>query len=139
MQHKLPSKPQFSPYLHTPYVPLKPGQRQYTPTPDESAFFSPTETTTIQQIVGSLLYYARAIDYILLPALNTTSRSQAKPTQTTKQACKILLDYCATFSHVILRYKASDIILTIDSDAAYLVEPGAKSRETRNFQLNSEQ
>ena len=137
IQHKIPSKPQFSPYIHTPYVLLKLDLRQYASTPDKSAFLSPPETTTTQQIVGSLLYYAQAIDYTLLPVLNTISRSQAKPTQATKQACKILLDYCATFSHVMLRYKASDVILTIDSDAAYLVKPGAKSIVARYFQLNS--
>ena len=70
----------------------------------------PLKPQPFQQIVGSLLYYARAIDCTLLPALNTISRSQAKPTQATKQACKILLDYCATFPHVVLSYKASDKI-----------------------------
>ena len=137
LQHQLPTKPQFSPYIITPYVPLKPGQRQYAPTADESALLNPTETTIIQQIVGSLLYYARAIDYTLLPALNTISQSQAKPTKNTQKACDVLLNYCATYPNVHLRYHASDMILNIDSDAAYLVAPGAKSRVAGYFQLNS--
>jgi hypothetical protein len=137
LSHTMPSKPQFSPFIITPYKPLKAGQRQYAPTPDESAFLNSTETTTIQQIVGSLLYYARAIDYTLLPALNTISQSQAKPTENTKKECQILLDYCATYPNVMLRYQASDMVLTIDSDAAYLVAPSAKSRVAGYFQLNS--
>ena len=32
--HNLPSKPQYSPYLVTPYGPLKKGQRQYAQTDD---------------------------------------------------------------------------------------------------------
>ncbi len=57
--HAMPDKPQFSPYVIQPYVPFKKGQQQYAPTPDESPALllnHSTETTTIQQIIGSLLY-----------------------------------------------------------------------------------
>lgn len=137
MQHPSPSKPQYSPYLVTPYIQPKKGQRQYAQQPDTSTPLNESQTTTVQQIVGSLLYYGRAIDYTILPALNTISRSQAAPTIKTKKACQVLLDYCATYPHGVLRYRASDMILSIDSDAAYLVEPGAKSRVAGYFQLNS--
>ena len=137
LRHEQPERPQFSPYLITNSTPLKKGQQQFAPAPDTSELLSPSETNIIQQIVGSLLYYARAIDYTLLPALNTISQSQAKPTVQIQRACKVLLDYCATYQHVVLRYHASDMILNIDSDAAYLVAPGAKSRVAGYFQLNS--
>lgn len=137
--HALPKKPQFSPFPAKPYVPLKRGQRQYAPTPDEGTLLNPTETTRIQQIVGSLLYYGRAIDYTILPALNTIAQSQAKPTATTKAAINTLLDYCTTYPRVKLRFHASDMVLNIDSDAAYLVAPGATSRLEGYFQLNSAQ
>lgn len=135
--HALPKKPQFSPFPVKPYVPLKRGQRQYAPTPDKGTLLNSTETTRIQQIVGSLLYYGRAIDYTILPALNTIAQSQAKPTTTTKEAINTLLNYCATYPRVKLRFRASDMILNIDSDAAYLVAPGAKSRVAGYFQLNT--
>ena len=83
------------------------------------------------------MYYGRAIDYNILPALNTILQSQAKPTETTKSATTNLLDYCATYPNVKLRFHASDMILNIDSDAAYLVAPGARSRVAGCFQLNS--
>ena len=51
--------------------------------------------------------------------------------------CRTLLDYCATYPNVFLRYNASDMILNIDSDAAYLVAPKARSRIAGYFQLNS--
>ena len=40
----------------------------------------------------------------------------------------MLLDYLATFPNAKVQYKASDMILNVDSDAAYLVVPHAKSR-----------
>jgi hypothetical protein len=136
LQH-LFTNPQYSPYLVTPYVPLKKGQRQYAQDPDTTAFLTPTETTVIQQIVGSLLYYGRAIDSTILPALNTIALSQAKPTEKTKAECDHLLDYCATYPNTYLRYYASDMILHIDSDASYLCLPKARSRVAGYFQLNS--
>ena len=86
--------------------------------------------------MGSLLYYARAIDGTILPALNTIAAQQSKPTIRTKEQCARLLDYVATYPNVYLRYHASEMVLTIDSDAAYLVEPQARSRIAGYFQLN---
>ena len=39
----------------------------------------------------------------------------------------MLLDYMSTDPNAKIRFKASDMIIHIDSDAAYLVLPGAKS------------
>jgi hypothetical protein len=75
-----------------------------------------------------LLYYGRAIDYTILPALNDIARQQAKPTVTTMIRARQLLDYVRTYPTTILRYHASAMILHVDSDAAYLVLPEAKSR-----------
>jgi hypothetical protein len=50
----------------------------------------------VQQIVSSLLYYARAIDCVLLPALNAIAGRQANPTQKTMDKCNRVLDYVAT-------------------------------------------
>jgi hypothetical protein len=74
LKHLL-TKAQYSPYLVTPYIPLKKGERQYAPDEDTTNFLNAQETTEIQQIVGSLLYYGRAIDYTILPALNTIALS----------------------------------------------------------------
>ena len=50
--------------------------------------------------------------------------------------CSTLLDYVATYATAFIRYYASDMVLFIDSDAAYLVEPRARSRVAGYFQLN---
>ena len=89
----------------------------------------------VQQVVGSLLYYARAIDGSMLPALNTIGTEQAKPTKQTEQKCHRLLDYAATYPDAFIRYHASDMVLHVDSDAAYLVMPKARSRIAGYYQL----
>ena len=109
-------KPQMAPIDNTP------------PLPDE-------EKRRIQQIVGSFLYYARAIDSTILPALSKISTLQAHPTEATKKKTLMLLDYLASNPNAKLRYYASDMILHVDSDAAYLVAPHAKSRVAGYYYL----
>ena len=45
------------------------------------------------------------------------------------------MDYLNTNSNAILRFHASDMVLHINSDAAYLVLPKARSQITGYFQL----
>ena len=48
-----------------------------------------------------------------------------------------LLDYAATYLHIIVCYYASDVVLAIDSDVAHLVLPHAKSRIAGYYYLTS--
>ena len=68
-------------------------------------------------------------------AWNTIAQIQSNPIQHTAKLRNDILDYCATYPNVGLRYHKSDIILHIDADASYLVAPYAKSRFTGLFQL----
>ena len=86
--------------------------------------------------MGSLLYYARAIDGSLLPALNEIAASQANPTVNTEIKLNHLLAFAKTHQNTSLRYHASDMILHIDSDAAYLVMPNARSRFAGYYYLS---
>ena len=74
------------------------------------------------------MYYARAVDDTMLHALNDLASQQTNGTQTTIQAILNFLNYASTHPNTKKRYRASDMILTIDSDAAYLVAPQARSR-----------
>ena len=65
------------------------------------------QKTRIQQIVGSLLYYARAVDPTMLVTFNTISRQQAQPTQATIDKVNQLLDYAATNPDAIIEYNPS--------------------------------
>jgi len=47
----------------------------------------------------------------------------------------MLLDYVATYPDAIIRYHASDMVLHVDSDAAYIVLPNARSRYAGHFFL----
>jgi hypothetical protein len=136
-QHSPPTKPQHCPFPATPFHRTSIGIRQYAKDDDKGEILPTTEITKVQSIVGSLLYYARAIDNSILPALNTISARQASPTATTMNRCKQLMDFVATHPNVYIRYYASAMQLQIDSDAAYLVEPHARSRIAGCFQLTN--
>ncbi len=60
------------------------------------------------KFIGSILYYARAVDMTVLMALSTIGMSQAKPTKTTMERCIQLMDYLATHSDAKIRFSASD-------------------------------
>ncbi len=87
----------------------------------------------IQQVLGTLLYYGRAVDSTILVALSTIASAQATPTSDTMRKTKQLLDYVATHPDAILSYKASDMILAVHSDASYLSEAQARSRVGGHF------
>ena len=54
------------------------------------------------------------------PALNTLVEQQSSPTKNMEATITHFWDYAATNTSAILQYKASDMILHIDSDASYL-------------------
>ena len=101
-KHPTPKRQQLSPHHSASFQPMTKGQRQYADTPDTTPLLNKQDTTMVQSIVGSLLYYGRAIDNTILPALNTLAASQAKPTNTTLKKCHRLLDYVATFPNVFI-------------------------------------
>ena len=77
---------------------------------------------------GSFLYFACTVDYNMLPDLNTLAEQQSSPTKNMEAEITHLLDYAATNPSAIIQYKASNMILHIDSDASYLSYPRARSR-----------
>ena len=87
------------------------------------------DTKHIQLVVGSFLYYARAIYGTILPGLNDTSSQTAQPTEVTRTKAQQLMDYANTHPDAFIRYNASDMKLQVDLDAAYLVLPKSKKVE----------
>jgi hypothetical protein len=74
------------------------GQRiQYAPITYESPPASQSEITRAQQIVGTLLYYAHAVDPTLIVALITLAPQLSIATSTTMLGVDHLLDYCSTY------------------------------------------
>ena len=134
-QHALPTRPQNGP---SPYVPPLFGSKAPQMTNiDTTTAFSKEDAKRLQKICGKFLYYARSIDDTMMHPLNGLSTQVTTGTQKTIQATNHFLDYCATHSDAIKLYRASDMILMIHSDAAYLVEPEAKSRAGGFFYLGN--
>jgi len=91
----------------------------------------------VQQIVSSFLYYARAVDPTILMALSEISSQQSAPTENTMKRVNQFLDYMWTHPDAIKRYRASDMILNVHSDASYLSAPKAHSCAGGYFFLGS--
>ena len=136
LQHVPRTVPQYSPHVHTPIKYGMKGGRQYANAPDDSPLLTPKDTKHLQSVTGSFLFYGRAIDYTTLPALNEIASSQAKPRETTRKKTQQLMDYLHTYPDAYLRFHASDMVLHIESDAAYLVAPKARSRIAGYFHLS---
>ena len=74
---------------------------------------------------------------MMMTALVNISSEQAHATKHMLIKCKIILDYAAMYPSTFIRFYTSDIILHIDSDAAYLVKPKACSRVAGFFYLDN--
>ena len=93
--------------------------------------------TWIQAINDTFLYYARAVDLCMLPAINKISSQQEKPTQATNDKVSTLMDYTHLYHDAVIHYCASNMQLYINLDAAYLVLPKACSRGAGHFYLSN--
>jgi hypothetical protein len=134
-QHDGPTRPQHSP--HAWQKPEFGASTQYAPDPDHTPLLDLSDTKRVQEILGTLLYYARAVDPTLLVAIGSLAQQQAKPTMATMKGIVQLLDYCATHPDSVVRFIASDMILHVESDASYLSEPKATSRAAGYHYLSS--
>ncbi len=104
----------------TPYTPaLKQFGSEAQPPlpPDTSPLLDKKGVRRVQQIVGSILYYARAVDMTVLMALSSIAIEQTKATELTMARCTQLLDYLAHHSKAKVRFHASDMIMNIHLDA----------------------
>ena len=132
-KHPAPTKPQHAPH---PIPPRTYGAESQKPNPtDTSPPIDEHGIKRIQQIVGGILYYARAVDVTVLAALSTLAAEQTTATERTRNKVTQLLDYLATHPNATIRYRASDMKLNAHSDASYLSEKGARSRAAGYFFL----
>ena len=134
--HPKPKKPQHSPHAHRDIT--YGATQQLVPEPDTSPPLDDKGVQRIQAIVGSLLYYACAVDNKLLTALSTISSQQAKATENTAAAVHQLLDYVATYPNDGITYRASDMVLAAHSDASFLSEPHSRSRAGAHIFLSED-
>ena len=104
---------------------------------DPTAPLPATDIKYIERVVGKFLFYARAIDHTMLHALSDIASAMHNGTDATLKAVKHFLNYAASNPDAEILYRASDMILRLDSDAAYLVNPQARSRAGGYFYLSN--
>jgi hypothetical protein len=102
-----------------------------------SPALSVKDVNKLQQLTGTLLYYARAVDPTLIMPINVLTSEQSKATAATADKVIKLLNYCNTHPETKIRYHASDMILYIHSDVSYLSEREAKSRAGGFFYMGN--
>ena len=95
---------------------------------DSTEPFPPTGKKLVMQIVGSLVYYALAVDCTLLVDLSDLFAIQSKDTTATWDKIVWLLNYCELHPNAEVTYVASDMCLHTHSDASYLAVPKSRSR-----------
>jgi hypothetical protein len=101
---------------------------QYAKPPNKAPQLDKAGKKFMQEVTGVFLFLARAVNGTMLTPLSALTSEQASPTELTMEKCLQFLDYAATQDNAILTYKASDMILAINSDASYLSEPKAQSQ-----------
>ncbi len=130
-KHCMPARPQYCPY--TP-APKQYGTAALSPFPvNISPKLSSEEIKEIQRVIGSILYYAHAVDIMVLMALSSIAIKQLRWTIKTMEKAKQLLDYLATYPDTTILFKASDMILNVHSDTSYLSKSDAQSQACSHF------
>ena len=82
----------------------------------------------IPKVCGKFLYNGRGVDMTQLHSLNELSIKATTATEETQAALIQFLNYIASNPDATIIYRASDMILSCESDAAYLVAPKSRSR-----------
>jgi hypothetical protein len=132
-KHQAPNKPQNQPYPHV--TPKYGAKVQYAAPMEDSPKLDKKGKKFIQEVTGTFLFYAPAIDSTMLTALSAIASEQAEPTVMMLTKVKQFLDYAASQEEAVVTYKASDMKLAIHSDASYLSKPEARSRAGGHFFL----
>jgi hypothetical protein len=95
-----PAQPQHSPH---PAPPMRYGHSAQDPAPpDKAPPLPPEKHKRVQKIIGSFLYYGRAINLTILKALNSLARQQSTLTTTTLDKTTHLRDYLATHPDAVI-------------------------------------
>jgi hypothetical protein len=118
--HPAPARSEHEPRTWNP--PIYGAKTQYIEEAEESPALKPKYVNRLQKLVGTLLYYKRAVEPTVIMSVNVLASLQTKETAETADKIIKLLNYCKTHLDVILRYHTSYMIFNIHSDTSYLSE-----------------
>ena len=113
------------PNLYDPPSYGKKGGQVLTPPTDRP--LTAAEIKSCQEVLGTLLYYGRAIDATLLPAINHIEAELIRPTLKQLDQIQRLLRYIATYPDNQLIFHRSNMQLLIHSDASFNSRSGGRS------------
>jgi hypothetical protein len=130
-QHPIPAIHEASP--HQCEAIQYGAKKQYAAAPDNSPALDASDTKRIQEVLGTLLYSAHAVNPTMLCAIGKLTTQQTAGTKKTMTALTQLLNYAASNQNATIRYIASDMILAIESDASYLSVTKGCSRAAGHF------
>jgi hypothetical protein len=117
-QHPAPARPEHAPHTWNP--PMYGAKTQFLSESTPSPALSDKDVNKLEQLTGTLLYYARAVDPTLIMPINVLASEQSNAIEVTADKVIKLLNYCSTHPETKIRYHASDMILHMHSDAYYL-------------------
>jgi hypothetical protein len=117
-KHRVPSKPQHCPYSPSPN---QYGTKAQEPHPVKiSPKLSPEESKEMQSVIGSILYYACAVNITVLMALSSIAIKQTKGTTSTMERPNNSLIIWQQKPDATTWFRVSDMIINVHLDALYL-------------------
>jgi hypothetical protein len=123
--HTSPKRMEDSPHKwNEPHICV---EVQYSAVPDTAPFLDADNKRHVQEVLGTFLFYSRAVDITMLNAIGTIAMQQSTPTQVIMDAIVKLLNYAASHPNAKLQFRARDMLLWINSDASYLSETQSQS------------
>ena len=137
-QHEITTTQKATDAPHPYKATKKHGLPMTNPT-DNSTKLSPQAIKHLQQIVGTFLFYSRAVDPTMLTALSIIATEQTQGTHTTKAKAQHFLTYAASHPNATIKFYKSDMILKIHSNASYISERQGRSRAGGHFYLGNQE
>ena len=115
--HKIPNKPQISPYKHRE---IHYGAKvQVAPEEVDSPSVDAKGIKRVQAIVGALIFCGKSVDNKVLVSLNTIGNQQAAATEITNEAIDHLLNYLYTYPNNGIVYRDRKMVLAVHSDSSF--------------------
>jgi hypothetical protein len=93
-QHPVPARPEHA--AHTWYPPIYGAKTQFVSDPKPGPAISDKDVNKLQQLRGTLLYYARAVNPTLSMPINILASEQSNATEETADKVIKLLNYFNT-------------------------------------------
>jgi hypothetical protein len=134
-QHPTPTKPKHSP--HPWEKPNFGAKTEFALMSDATAALDAADKRRILEVLGTLLFYARAIDSTLLTDIGELAIEQSEGTKNTMAKLTQLVNYCATHPCATIRFTASDMLLAVERDVSSLSVVKARSHAAGYFYITN--